>query len=806
MEKDKITGLSEAEALNLPKNITTNKYSLKIRHIVFRNTFTFFNILLFIMGGMLIYVNKISDAVFMTYIVILNAGIAIFQEIKAKRTLDKIKLINAAQVTVIRDSLNRRVRYEEVVLEDVVVATSGDQIITDGKIVYAENASVDESILTGESDYVAKKNDDTVTSGSYVITGTIYYRVTAVGNNTYSSKVLAKSTKYSKQKTKLEQQIDRLLLLCIITMVLLAVFTLLSLIFQSFNEGTSIDVEGLIINLATVVSALVPTGLVLVTTLSYAAAAIKSYEYKVLIQKISAVESMAHIDTLCMDKTGTLTTNKIEFVKIVTTEDSDPGSEVLHKIFTYASNVKEVNRTIEALRGINVQHENQKKLQIIKEKPFNSKEKYSAVAFNDNTVTYLGAPEVLVSKFEHKIDQYNPLLQKYFSKGYRCLVIFEKNIQNIEDEQSTFAFDNNASLIGFIILKDEIRHEAKETIQAFKNLHIDLKVISGDNQESVASIAAILGIDKVRAVSGLEMQEMNDPEFAYAALKHNVFGRITPEQKEKIVRVLQKHKKYVGMIGDGVNDILAIKKANLGIAMNAGAQMTKDVSDIILLNNSFSSLPAIFHHGEQIFSNIVKVGCLFITKTIYATALIILLVYLSLDFPFLPKQVTLVSLFTVGIPALFFAMIPSPIIKVKSFIKTVLSYGFSCGVIYTLASLLVFLILYILPPFSEYESLSTARTGIVTMLTFGGLFGAFLVLLNEKITWQNIMRNKINVGMLAGTVIAYLLFLERSSFTKFFEVVNFGVAEWLIILPIFIVASVIFYIERKYNIIFNFLK
>jgi cation-transporting ATPase E len=504
-----------------------------------------------------------------------------------------------------------------------------------------------------------------------------------------------------------------------------------------------------------------------------------------------------------MDKTGTLTTNKIEVVHLYSAEDTELPEEELAKVKAFAYGLKDANKTIEALKiyfttikdGLHMPR-------IIGERPFNSKDKYSGVMFDTGEIYFLGAPEIFML-YKNNNSELRNKVKPYFEKGLRCLFIMKYTKEaHAEVLQNKNALADT-QLVSLIVLKDTVREDVIETIRELHNRKMELKILSGDNEESVAAIARMVNISKIKPISGISLDEMGPEEFEAAALKYTIFGRVTPEHKQRIIESLQKHHRTTAMIGDGVNDVLAIKKADLGIAMNSGVQMAKDSADIVLLDNTFKSLPRVMRQGEEIYTNIVKVAKLFITKSIYSGSLIILTGYLALEFPFLPRQTTLISLITVGIPAIFIALIPTTTKQRANFSSSVLSFSIAAGITYTLSSLLTYIVLYLMPSSHGAESVIRERTGVAIALILGGLMTASIVILDEDYSLKNIYKNLASLAIIMLTCVIFFLIMNSETLRYFFDITTMTFYEWMTTMGIFLIATTIFLFQRKFRFIWS---
>lgn len=789
-------GLTNKQAESLPKNVNPKSQEESVGAIIFRNIFTIFNLFLIPATFLLVFVGKLQDAFFISIIVVINTIIAVIQEVRAKRVLARLKILGDSVVSVFRDGEMTKISQEEVVLGDVIDVRAGEQIVADGTVLITEGALVDESIMTGEADYIRKKVGDNVVSGTFVVTGTITYITTAVGDARFSSKLILKTTKYPKEETILQHQINQVIKLFIGIMLFLSTLTILSLIVNADRNFMSL--ADVLIQIATTVSALVPMGLVLVTTISYSVAATKMLNQKVLVRKISAVESMSHVSVLCMDKTGTLTTNKITLSEIVPFVDASKIDELHELIASFAHAVTDPNKTMIAVNDFSLQMGHVAKFDKVAEKPFESRAKYSAVQFKDATI-YMGAPEILGVYFDKAYPEVEQKTVEYFNEGKRCIVV--ARLQGANHKNLDLTDTSKLVPIAIIVLRDILRDDVEQTLEKFYAKNIELKIISGDNPDSVASIARNVGFRDARPISGMDLAKLDDINFKDAVLRSTVFGRINPEMKERIIATLQTNGKYVAMIGDGVNDVLAIKKANLGIAMNAGVQMAKDVADMVLLDNSFASLPEVLHEGKQIYSNIIKVTKLFVLKNFMLALIFLLAGYLSLTFPFTPTQISFATLMTIGIPSIFFALFASPIEEAKSFVNAIFPVAIQGAVIFGFAAIIAFFVTAY-PNFDGldlfFDTLELSRTAMISVLVFTGLFAAFMVVMNDTVTAKMFKKNIVFVALLGTLAVAYFIILQFESILSVFSLAQPTIGVWsTIIIASVVSCSVFAYVRTR---------
>ncbi len=623
--------------------------------IVRANLFTLFNNILFAIGIALIAMGRINDAFTSVGIGLVNALISTLQEIRAKRQLDQISLLSKPTVTVVREGQEREIDPAEIVQDDILRVRSGDQIVVDGTVVGDGTLEMDESLLTGEPDLVRKEAGDELFSGSFCVTGDSHFQAQKVGGESFANQLTATARQMTIVQTPLQKHID---LLVKMVMLLVAVFSIL--IFAALILEGSSNIR--LVQIAAVLTGQVPYGLFLMIVVAYALGAAKVGREGALVQQSNAVESLSNIDVLCTDKTGTLTANRLEF------NDLYPlGEESLETIKTalgdFVRSASAQNKTSEAILA----DTDGVKRPVSDEVAFASARKWSGVAFNQperKGLYVLGAVEMLVEHLPSGSMAVDGNLirqmQEWTEQGLRVLLFAHApNTTSFHNETNGIVLPTLTPL-ALVSLRDELRPMVKETITEFTRMGIDLKVISGDSPHTVAALAKQAGLpDDITLVSGPELAEMSTAEFEQAASEATIFGRISPQQKEALVDSLLRRGKYVAMIGDGVNDVLSLKKASLGVAMQSGSSATRNVADVVLLGDSFAALRPAFDEGRRIISGMSSVLFLFLARSITTTLIIIGITMVGLSFPFDPAQVALTT-FTVGIPAFFLTLWAKP--------------------------------------------------------------------------------------------------------------------------------------------------
>ena len=611
--------LTNEEVTKAKKNISEIKPYKTTKEIIFSNIFTFFNAMNLVLAAFIATTLRFENMLFLGVITI-NTAIGIFQEVRSKNALEKLSLLGRSKYRVNRDNETINIDSEEIVLGEYLHLNLGDQVPVDAEIIEG-SIEVDESLLTGESDNIFKTADDKVMSGSNVVSGSCLIRAIAVGEDSYINK-LAKSTKeFKKYPSKLRDYMDKILK--VISILLVPVAIMLYMRGASLGRGY---VE-IVLRSAGALVGMIPEGLILLVSVSLAVAAMKLAKKKVLVQELYCVETLARVDVLCFDKTGTITTGNMNVVEI--------DDEVAEKLSSYLAYFDDENATSRALKN----HLTCKKQWDVEELgAFSSKNKYSFIKLQNGGTYFFGAYEFL--GFSSEMDEYYENLKK---DGYRIL-----SLAYTEDSTNV---PTNMKLVGHVVLSDEIKENTKETFKYFESQGVEVKIISGDNHIAVYGVAKKAGFKE--DAKAIDMTKVTDEAFEKTVLENDIFGRVTPEQKQKMVAVLQKSGKTVAMSGDGVNDVLALKKADISFAMNGATSAAKSVSNIVFLTDDFGVFYDILMEGRRVINNIQKVASLFLTKTFFSIVFSILSVIFALEFAFIPIQFTIISAITIGIPSFF---------------------------------------------------------------------------------------------------------------------------------------------------------
>lgn len=650
------TGLSENEAQRRRERGQGNDIRLatsrSYRDIFRRNVFAFINIVLFAIGIVLLAIGRVNDAVVSVGIISMNILIGVFQEVRAKRQLDRIALLTRPKVTLLREGRERAVDPAEIVLGDILRVQPGDQIVVDGVVVGEGVMEVDESLLTGESDLILKQVGDELLSGSYCISGSAYYEAVKVGEDSYANQLTAEARSFRIVHTPLQRDIDLTIRLLTALSCFIGLLLLISAVLHAIPLVRSAQ-------MAAVIAGLVPNGLFLMVVVAYAMGALRIVGYGALIQQANSVESLSNVNVLCMDKTGTLTANRIHFHDLLPMGIERDVLEGLLGDFAKSASV--INRTSEAL----LEAFGGRSRKVIEEVPFSSERKWSALVFDDESAqgTYvLGAQEVLQPHLVPGFDL-SGQVDEWTAAGLRVLLFaHQPDAFGLHDPDQRPRLPKDLYPLGVLSFSDELRPALKETLGGFVEAGVELKVISGDDPQTVGSLAKQAGFenDLQAVISGFELEKMDDGTFERVAGESTIFGRISPSQKERLVDVLRKQGRYVAMIGDGVNDVLSLKKANLGIAMESGSAATRAVADMVLLDDSFSALPPAFLEGQRIVNGMKDILRLFLTRALYFSILIIATAMIGIGFPYVPTHATLVMFLSVGVPTFALAVWARP--------------------------------------------------------------------------------------------------------------------------------------------------
>lgn len=608
------------------------------KQIVMENVFTYFNLIFLVLAILLCVVNSYKNLTFLP-VILANTGIAIYQEIHSKKILDQLSMLHAATVKVLRNGQEQKITIEELVLDDLVILKTGDQIPADGKIIDG-NLQVNEALLTGEADEINKEIGDELMSGSFIVAGKAKVQLTRVGNESYIAKLTMQAKEMGTgEQSEMIASLDRIIKWVGIIIIPIG----LTLFSQSyFYNGNTLRES--IVSMEAALIGMIPEGLYLLTTIALAMSATRLAKQQVLLHDMKSIETLARVDVLCVDKTGTITENAMDVQRVLIPENSlakQTADQLDELLGDYAQAIEADNETMQAIKNYFTKHSDREATASL---PFSSVRKYSSVTFTDKTYV-LGAPEMVLRE---AFTSYASEFSAYTDQGYRVLVFGEyQGVLSRED------LEEAVIPLGYLLIANPIRQEAKATFNYFKKQEVAIKVISGDNPATVAHVATQAGISN--AEQYVDVSSLREEEFPEAMEKYTVFGRVKPEQKKEFVRLL-KEKHTVAMTGDGVNDILAMKEADCSIAMASGNEATMQAAQVVLLESDFSKMPEIVGEGRRVVNNIEHSASLFLVKNIFSFLLSVFSVLFAFTYPLEPSQITLISLFTIGLPSFLLAL------------------------------------------------------------------------------------------------------------------------------------------------------
>jgi len=650
-------GLTEAEArrrLSGQLRPAREQSSRSYASIVRANVFTIFNLILAVFGVLVIAFGDARDALFVG-VLVANSAIGIFQEVRAKRALDRLAALVQPTGTVVRDGRRRRVPVDELVVGDRVELQAGDQVVADGNLVAASGLAVDESILTGEARPVDRQSGEEVRSGSFAVEGAGAFVVTAVAADSYASRITGEARAFRHPRSPLERAMNRLLLTLVAVIVPLGGLLGYALWAQQATTRDAVSES------AAAVVTLVPEGLILLASLTYAVAAVRMSRRGILVQQLNAVESLASVDTLCLDKTGTLTEPKPFVLEAVSADGVDPA-RLESLLARYAASASSRNTTLEALAEAFGGPAEQPDHEV----PFSSRRRWSAIRLGGESFV-LGAPELFA------LGGLADRTAQEASAGRR-VVAFGSAPELPDEAAPDEEPPAGIVLLGLVIIGEKLRREARETVEFFQAQGVELKVLSGDRPETAAAIAREAGI--LLDGEPLDGRDL-DPVRALGA---SVIGRITPEGKRAVIEALRARGRYVAMVGDGVNDVPALKASRLAIAQGTGTQMARSVADLVLVSGDFAAVPAMVAEGRKLLRNLARVAKLFVTKSAFATFLILSIGLTETAYPLLPRHLTLAASVTIGIPAFFLALAPSAgTFEMSGFLRSVARFSVPAG-------------------------------------------------------------------------------------------------------------------------------
>ncbi len=758
-------GLSSAEATERLRKLgpAPESSSRSVSSIVAGNVFTLFNAIIGVFFVLDMALGLYADSLF-GLIAVINSYIGIRQELRAKATLDELAVLIAPHAKVVRDGAVVERVASEVVPGDVVRVEPGDQLVADGEVLQTRGVILDESMLTGEADGVRKGQGERVLSGSFCSAGSGYYLVDAVREESYAGRLAGEARAFRHPLSPLQEEVNRVIVVCVYAMIPLAAILLFTLKVRnvSLEEAAQTATAGLV--------TLIPEGLVLLMSVTFAVAAVRMARRSTLVQQMSATESLAAVDTICIDKTGTLTDGELRLIGVEVAEGVDEAAAHA-ALGRFAASAGDRNRTLETIAERFVGRAGR----VSAEVPFSSQWKWSGIALGTSTYV-LGAPDVLTEAGALTLPERLARKLAEETAAGRRVVAFGESRQALPVDPAAEPPPPIAP-VALVVLEETLRPDAAETIAFMREQKVDLKLISGDARATVTAVAYAVGVPpEAGVIEGPELPE--DPEgLAAAAQQHTIFCRIKPEQKKALVAALSASGRYTAMLGDGVNDVPALKQARIAVAMGSGAQVTKGVADVVLLKDEFARLPEAVGEGRRIARNIHRLGRLYLTKTVYAAALILFVAVPGFAFPFLPQHLTLAALLTIGIPSFVLALAPSdgPLYRGR-LLPALAAFAVPAGLATALGSILSFFLVDTV----FGGTLEAGRTAATTTLIVLGL--SFVLLLERGPGREHIAIQSYMLALIAGLGALFALGLAADPVRDFFQMALLSAAQWFLAL------------------------
>lgn len=687
LSKEQVEKRKQEDLWNKDTSVPTKS----IKRILYDNFFTLFNFLNLFLAIAIFITGSYKNMLFL-FIVIFNTAISTIQEIHSKRIVDKLAVMATSKAKVIREGKKEEISIHEIVLDDIIEFHTGNQIPTDSILLEGE-VLVNESFITGEPDTIEKKAGDMLMSGSYIVSGKCIAKVEHIGEDNFTSQISSGAKYVKKINSEIMSSLQKIIK--ILTFIIIPIG--IALFYSQFHVQGATWQTAVVKTVAAVIG-MIPEGLVLLTSTVLAVSVIRLSHSKVLVQELYCIETLARVDTLCLDKTGTLTEGNMEVRKYIPlNKDKKEMANILANI---AKASEDENSTIEAIRNSFTQIGQE--FQAIKKVTFSSKEKWSGIQFKEQETYIIGAPEIVLKENYKK---YEKEIQEY-AKDYRVLVLAQS-----QEELQKQELPQKLELVGYILILDKIRKEAKQTLEYFEKQGVDIKIISGDNPVTVSKIAKQVRVKNFEKY--IDMSTVQEEKIEEIANQYTIFGRVSPMQKKQLVVAMQKQGKTVAMTGDGVNDVLALKTADCSIAMANGSDAAKNVSQLILLDSNFASMPKVVAEGRRTINNIQRSASLFLVKTIYSTILAIMFLIMGDSYPFIPIQLSLISVVTIGIPSFILALEPNKEKIQGHFMQNVIAKAIPTGLtvainIFAINSLHEWGII----PTDYYSSLCVISTGI----------------------------------------------------------------------------------------------
>ncbi|MEU0102507.1 HAD-IC family P-type ATPase [Streptomyces sp. NPDC006267] len=743
-------GLSTAEVAERVARGEVNdvpvRSSRSVTEIVRANVLTRFNLIIGVLWVIMLFVAPIQDSLF-GFVIVANTGIGIIQEWRAKKTLDSLAVIGEAKPTVRRDGSAAEISTSEIVLGDLIELGPGDKVVVDGTVAEADSLEIDESLLTGEADPVIKRAGDPVMSGSFVVAGGGAFTATKVGREAYAAQLAEEASRFTLVHSELRSGISTILKYVTWMMVPTAIGLVISQLVvkdNNFKDSVARTVGGIV--------PMIPEGLVLLTSVAFAIGVVRLGRKQCLVQELPAIEGLARVDVVCLDKTGTLTEGGMDVTEVRPLHGSDEVY-VRRVLRAFGSSDPRPNASLQAIiDAYPVDGDGAESWAVTDAMPFSSARKYSGAAFTetDGTVSawLLGAPDVLLAEDDATLTE----IERLNEQGLRVLLL-----ARAEGELNAPGAAAGAAPTALVVLEQRLRPDAGDTLAYFAEQNVATKVISGDNAVSVGAVAGKLGLAGAENTLDARRLPADPDEMATAMEQNAVFGRVTPQQKRDMVAALQSRGHTVAMTGDGVNDVLALKDADIGVSMGSGSEATRAVAQIVLLNNSFATLPSVVAEGRRVIGNITRVATLFLTKTVYSVLLAILVVCFQVEYPFLPRHLTLLSTLTIGVPAFFLALAPNKERAQPHFVRRVMRYAIPSGAIAAAATFTTYLVAR-----HHYsgESALQAETSAATLTLFLVSMWVLAIIARPYTWWR--------VGLVAAMGLGFLIVLVVPWLQDFF--------------------------------------
>ncbi|MFH8556444.1 HAD-IC family P-type ATPase [Streptomyces celluloflavus] len=740
-------GLSAAEVAERVARGEVNdvpvRSSRSTAEIVRSNVFTRFNAIIGVLFVIILIVGPIQDGLF-GFVIVANTGIGIIQELRAKKTLDSLAVVGEARPTVRRDGVAAEIATSEVVLGDVIELGPGDKVIVDGEVLESDSLEIDESLLTGEADPVVKKPGEPMMSGSFVVAGGGAFTATKVGREAYAAQLAEEASRFTLVHSELRTGISKILKYVTWMMVPTAIGLILSHLFtlnMAGPEAVRRMVGGIV--------PMIPEGLVLLTSVAFAIGVVRLGRKQCLVQELPAIEGLARVDVVCLDKTGTLTEGGMDVSELRPLGDSDPVY-VQQVLGALGESDPRPNPSLQAIID---SYPAVGGWRCTESLPFSSARKYSGAALNgpdgESATWLLGAPDVLLPAGDPALAEIDELN----AQGLRVLLL-ARSAKELDDPE----VGRDVRATALVVLEQRLRPDAADTLRYFAEQGVQAKVISGDNAVSVGAVAGQLGLPGADAPVDARRLPADQEEMAKVLEQGAVFGRVTPQQKRDMVAALQSRGHNVAMTGDGVNDVLALKDADIGVSMGSGSEATRAVAQIVLLNNSFATLPSVVAEGRRVIGNITRVATLFLTKTVYSVLLAILVACWQIPYPYLPRHLTLLSTLTIGIPAFFLALAPNRERARPHFVKRVMRYAIPSGLIAGIAAFVTYLLArsYYTGP----DALA-AETSAATLTLFLTSMWVLAIIARPYSWWR--------IGLVLSMGLAFLVVLVTPWLQSFFE-------------------------------------